>query len=143
MPRKEATDFSVWRCLKASYLSVFVLFFRMSGWDGSMKARTAVMCLTVVDFILVLTIWAWLQTTFQFHIEVARWIIGGAALATYFVNDYLLVDRNVGVIFEKEFRHFHTRKQIALLLVAGGAVAAIGVAFYLSVAIYHQSLNIR
>jgi len=135
---------SYMRPVKELYLSIFVLFYGMSGWEGRLKADTASIGVSVVVGLLAVAFWALIQTaTHQYVAFNSRWIFGGAGVAIFVLNNYFLVVRGRGVAFEKQFRSFSKSKRIILYLAAIGFVVAIGIAFYLSVAHYRQTFNIH
>jgi hypothetical protein len=141
-PSKTSVGRSVMRPLKEIYLSVFVLFFRISRWRGSMKARTAALGLTVVEGFLAMSFGTWIASAVHQNIEVNRWIIGIAFVVLYSLNDYFLVDQGRGVAFEKQFRNFPSAKRTVLYLAAISIVLATGIVLYLSVVDYHQTFNL-
>jgi hypothetical protein len=133
---------SIMRSLKELYLSIFVLFFRISRWRGSMKARTAAAGLTIVEGLLAVSLSTWVAAATHQLVEVNRWIIGGAFVVLYLLNDQFLVDQGRGVAFEKQFSSFPAAKRTVLYLAAIGIVLATGIALYLSVVDYHQTFTL-
>src|SRR6201985_1987045 len=133
---------SVMRLLKEAYLSLFVLFFQISRWKGRMKACSASICVSVIEGLLVLTLWGWIQTATHHYVELSSWSVVAAAIAIGGPTDYFLVVRNHGVAFEKQFRSFGKSKRIAMYLAAIGVIIVTGIAFYLSVAAYHQAFGL-
>lgn len=133
---------SIMRPLKALYLSLFVLFFRISRWKGRIKSSTASMCVATVDGIVAVTLWAWIQTATHQYVELNRWIFGGAFAALFVVNHFFLVVRGYGVEFEKEFRSFSKGKRIALYLAAVSVVMVAGITFFIIIEDYHQAFHL-
>ncbi len=132
----------IMRSLKELYLSIFVLFYRLSGWDGRMKASTASICVSVVEGVLALTIWSWMQIAIHQYIELNHWLVMIFFFLIAGPGDYFLVVRGHGIAFEKQFYSFSKRKRIALYVSAIGIVVMTGIAFYLSVADYHLTFNL-
>lgn len=128
--------------LKEIYLSIFVLFYRISRWDGRMKAGAASLFVSGVTLLLVLALWAGLQIASHQHISLNRWVVGGGSAAIAMLNDYFLVVQGCGATFDKQFRHFGKRKQVTLSVIAIGSVVMTVIAFFLLVANYHQAFNL-
>lgn len=141
-PSQADVGHSLMRPLKEIYLSLFVLFFRISRWKGRMKVSTASIGVSAVAAFLAFSVYMWISVMSQHQIVTNRWIVGGVGAAIFVVNDYFLSIRGHGIAFEKQFRHFGKSKRIVLYLAAIGIVAATGIAFYLSVADYHQAFNL-
>jgi len=133
---------SIMRSLKEMYLSIFVLFFRISRWRGSMKARTAAGGLTIVEGLLAISLSAWVAAATHQLVEVNRWIIGAAFVVLYLLNDHFLVDQGRGIAFVEQFRSFPAGKRTVLYLAAAGVVLMTGIALYLSVTGYHGVLHL-
>lgn len=133
--------YSLIRPLKELYLSIFVLFYGISGWKGRMKAGAASLFVSGVVFFVVLALWAILQTIANQYVAPSRWIVGGAGAAIAMTNDYFLVIRGYGIAFDKRFHNFSKNRRIALYLVAIGMVAATGIAFYLAMSSYHENFH--
>lgn len=131
------------RQLKEVYLSIFVLFYRISRWKGRMKASSASFSVSVVEIFLALTMWLWIQLVADRYIELNRWV---AAIAVSILivgsSDYFLYKRGHGIAFERQFLHFSRSKQIALYAAAISIVVVTGVAFFLTVSAYHQAFNL-
>jgi hypothetical protein len=128
--------------LEELYLTFFVLFFRISRWKGRVKAGTAASGVAIVMWVIVLSVWACVQTVTHNDNIPSRWIVGGAAFLSAIANDYYLVTLGRGVAFEKHFRDFHALKRTVLYLAAISIVVVAGTAFYLSTAAYHRLLGI-
>lgn len=128
--------------LKEIYLSLFLLFYRLSLWKGRMKARVASICVGILEFMLVFTIWLWIQIATHEYIQLDRWIVVASIFLIAGPGEYLLVVRGHGIAFEKQFHSFSKSKRIALYLAAIGVVLATGIAFYLTVIGYHQTFNL-
>jgi hypothetical protein len=128
--------------LKELYLSVFLLFFRITLWKGRMKASMAAICVSVVEGLLALTLWTWVQTITHLDFEPSRWIILFFFLLIAGPGDYFLVVRGHGEAFDKQFQHFGKSKRIALYVAATCVVALTGIAFYLSATAFHRAFNI-
>ena len=130
------------RGVKEVYLSVFVLFFGISRWRGSMKARTAASGLTLVVGFLASSVGIWIEVATRQSFLVNRWAVAIAFLVLYLVNDHFLVDQGRGVAFDNKFRNFRTRKKTVLYIVAVGVVLLAGVSLYSSVTAYHRAVGI-
>jgi hypothetical protein len=128
--------------LKELYLTLFVLFFRISRWKGRVKAGTAASGVAIVMWVIFLSVWACVQTVTHNDNIPSRWIVGGAAFLSAIANDYYLVTLGRGVAFEKHFRDFHALKRTVLYLAAISIIVVAGTAFYFSTAAYHHLLGI-
>ena len=107
-----------------------------------MKARTAAGGLTMVEGLLAVSLGIWIAAATHQRIEVNRWIIGGAFVVLYLVNDYFLVDQGRGIAFVEQFRGFPAGKRTVLYLAAIGIVLMAGIAVYLSGTSYHEALHL-
>ena len=129
--------------LKELYLSIFLLFFRISRWEGRMKASSASLGVSVVLIVLALTLWALIQMVIEQNIELNRWMVVPFLILLIAVpSDYYLVIRSHGIAFEKQFRNFSRSKQIGLYLAAITAIVVTGIAFYFTIANYHQTFGL-
>jgi hypothetical protein len=130
---------------KALYLSIFVLFYRLSAHDSiGGTAFNSVAGITAVQGVLGLNVLLWAEI-----ISGRRGFIEGYILllllvwvALYFINSHLLLDRGSGLYFEYEFRSFSKRKRMALLWGATAIVFATTVLFYVSITTYHRVFEI-
>jgi hypothetical protein len=134
---------TITRLGKELYLSVFVLLFRISRWKGEFRAYSAALGVAVVEGILVLTFWAWIQTATKHYIEVNKWALIIAIFVIVSPTNYFLVLRGHGLAFERRFDDFSERKQAALYIAAVCIVVGVGIAFYLSVDSYHRAFLSR
>jgi hypothetical protein len=124
------------------YLSIFVLFFRLSRWKGRMKSGTASMAVSVFLGMLIATIWAEAQIAFHQHINLNRWLAAGALASVFALNDYVLVAREVGTEFAQRFQRFATGKQIRLYVVAILIVIGSTAALFASISDYRHTFGV-
>jgi hypothetical protein len=127
------------RPLTEIYLSIFVLFFRITRWEGRLKAAAASLFVSLVAFLAILTLWTFLQLVNHQYVVASRWVFGGCGVAVVIVNACFLEIR--GVTFERQFRHFSRKKQLALYLVAIALVAGTFAAFFFAVSFYHEAFH--
>src|ERR1041385_3294162 len=104
--------------LRELYLSIFVLFFRISRWRGDMKARAAAGLLSIIEGSLVASLVMWSEVGMGQHVPMKRWVGGIGFVILYLLNDHFLVDRGRGTAFEQQFRSFRATKQTILYVAA-------------------------
>lgn len=139
--RKIGADSSSLRLAKEVYLSIFVLFYRLSRWTADMKAYSAVACLSIVELLLAASFGMLVQIISGYRHGWNRWVVGAFCLGLFLVNSHFLVNRGNGIAFEREFSRYPRGKRMALLLAAGGIAVASGVALFLSGERYHKMLG--
>jgi hypothetical protein len=128
-----AHDKSLLRCiggaLKEAYLSLFILFFKMSfgQWPAKSKANahTGVLGIAIVENFLLLSVFLGLQIETEKRIELQRWAIGVGLTLPIILNYYFLIIRRHGIIFEKKFNTFDKGKRMTLLSVAVAIILTI------------------
>jgi hypothetical protein len=128
---------------KELYFSVFVLFFRMSGWDGRLKAGTASMCVSTVEGLLALAVWDWVQTKTHHYIALSGWIVAGIFAALFVMNGFIFVTSGYGLEFEQRFHNLSRQRQTALYATSVIIVVTVVISFFVSVSEYHEVFNIR
>jgi len=146
MKRQECTTRSLVRLLTESYLTIFVLYFRLGGgqWPPSMHAdeHKGVGGVTIVELVLILSLAAWVSAATGYHLVWVELEAVVVFLVLYFVNFYFLVVRGSGVAFEKHFNNFPSIKRIALRSAAIGIMVIIWGIFFIAAATYHQTFHI-
>jgi cytochrome c biogenesis factor len=130
------------RVLKELYLSIFVMFYRMSRWRGSMKARTAASGLTIVEGFFATGIGLWVAAPKHQFIRTSGWIVAFALVLLYLLNDYLLVDQGRGIAFEQEFRGFPLVKRTLLYVVAVGIALSSVAVIFVSIISYRDAFHV-
>jgi hypothetical protein len=130
---------------KDLYLSIFVLFFRVfaDSWSPRTNAMKGVNGITLVEFVIAVSVSDLVQVQTGRHLALNRWVIGFAFVMVALVNRHFLVVRGSGVAFEREFNSFGKSKRIALRSVSVGLVLATAVIFFFSAAAYHRAIGIR
>ena len=114
------------------YLSLYVVFFRISGWESNGRVHSAVAAVSIVDGLIALSLETWAEVIAGRSYELREWLIGGTFLALYFLNHYFLFARGNGIAFEEKFDSFPKRKRIALRLAALGMLLSAAAATYVS-----------
>jgi hypothetical protein len=134
---------SLMRGIADIYLSIFVLFFRVSRWRTSSKASSAVVGVAVVDYVLALSLVIWAAIMTGHPLKLSPWVVGIIFLIFCSANYRFLVIRSHGVAFEKQFCGFQKSKQTTLLSVAAGILLATVAIFSFSIQAYHRTFGIR
>jgi hypothetical protein len=122
--------------LSELYFSIFVVFFRLSRWSGTMKVRTASTGVTVVEAALVVGALAAVSRLFRSHLVFNPWVLALGLLALASLTDYILVYNGRGVAFDERFRTFSGGRRIVLFVAAIAVMLASGAFFYLSMSYY-------
>jgi hypothetical protein len=130
------------RNLKEVILTVFLLFFWVSRWKGTMKLRSAVAGLTIVEGFAALSILSLVATIDHRRIEFPPLAGGIVFVFLYLINEYFLVGCRGGIAFQDQFQSFSLRKQKVLIVTAICIVLIIGLSLTLSVSAYHRAFNI-
>ena len=131
------------RVSRELWLSIFVLFYRISRWKGSMKANSAVAAPAILETLLALSALSWIEIALHQRIDVGKWLIGVFAVVIYWANSHVLVERGSGLKFEREFSGFARVKQLALFFGAVLVTVTIGFFLYFTVTVYRQTFGIR
>jgi len=141
-PVRVAAKHLIVRAFIDVYLSLFVLFYRISRWKGRLKASSASLGMMIVEILLAGAIWMWIQMATGRYIELNPWAVIACAVLILAPSDYFLVVRGHGPAFERQFRQLARSKQIALYVVAMSVAVATLVAFFLTIPAYHQVFNL-
>ena len=120
--------------LQDIYLSIFVLFLKISfgQWPekSAANAHTGVIGLAIVNGLLALIAFFWIQIETGQRIRLQRWIIAVVLTLPFIYNYYFLIIRRQGYLFEMRFNSFSKEKRIVLLSVAVTAILVIAAALY-------------
>jgi hypothetical protein len=130
------------RAFREVWLSIFVLFFRISRWKGSMKATSATAGPAMLEAVLAVSGLCWLEIVLHHRFYINKWLIGVLGAIIFWVNSHVLVGRGSGLKFEKEFSEFSSPKQAALFSGAALTTVAIGFFLYFTVTVYHRAFGI-
>jgi peptidoglycan/LPS O-acetylase OafA/YrhL len=117
---------SIMRTLSEMYLSIFVLFFRITRWKGRMKFITASIGTSAVMLCIAVTFFDIDSNCDWFHMEMNYWVFLAVGLAAYFISNFYL-ERH-GLEFEKHLHSFSRDKRIALYLAAAAIIMVTGIA---------------
>lgn len=107
-----------------------------------MRVRSAAFGLTLVEGCFGLALIFWLFVVVHSFIKISTWVGGIGFLILYLLNDYFLVDRGLGIAFEKEFVNFIKGKKIALYIIAFSIVLSSALALYFSVTSYRETFHL-
>jgi hypothetical protein len=128
-PTQVDASHPIMRTLSELYLSIFVLFYRITLWRDRMKyiaASIGTSIFTIFPAVAFL-ISIQLATGYYMDEKVAYWTLAGVGFAAIMAsNSYL--DRHA-LEFEKQFRGFSKRKRIGLYLGAVGIMVVTGIVF--------------
>lgn len=125
---------------KDVYLSIFLIFFRLSRWKGEMRSSSASIAVSVILGMLISIVWGEAQIALHERINLNRWlVISGLALA-FGLNAHVL--RKAGAKFEQRFRTFAASKQLGLQVAAVLIVVSIVSALFASISSYHRAFGI-
>jgi hypothetical protein len=128
---------SIIRTMSELYLSIFVLWFRITRWKGRMKYITASFGADMVAVFIGLTVWLWFQVMLGYEIDLNAWgghqidlnklaVVAGSLVILYASDFYL---RRHGPEFERHFGSFSRHKRIGLYLAAVSIIVVTGIAF--------------
>jgi hypothetical protein len=136
----------MFRYFKELYLTWFILGFRVSvnSWSSGMNAGKGVLGVTLISGAIIMGGELWIEllvgTRFSFHTN--PWTIRIAALALYFVNYYVLVTRNYGIKFEREFTHLQKSRKVLLHVSCAVLLLSIIAFIIYSVSVYQHLFHI-
>jgi Ni/Fe-hydrogenase subunit HybB-like protein len=123
------------------YLSIFVIFFRLSRWKGRMKSASATIGVSVMLGMLFVAVWAGAQIALHQHVILNQWLAFGILTVTFALNHYVLITREAGPEFELRFRKFTKKKQMGLQVAAVLIVVAIVTALFASMSAYNHAIG--
>ena len=107
---------------KEIYFSIFVLFYRLfkGAWPPQFNAENhnGAAGVSLVQVFLFMGLESWIAIYLGHPIKLKPWMMGGAGVVIYFANCYFLLERRVGIEFEKQFNDFPKITRIALLTIA-------------------------
>jgi uncharacterized membrane protein YbjE (DUF340 family) len=119
---------SIMRTLSEMYLSIFVLFFRITLWEGRMKSYTASILASMVPLFIAFTFWMSIELATGHELDLNRWVL--VPIAAIFAIYGPSWERR-GIEFEKHFCGFSRNKRIALQLAAAGIVVVTLISFFM------------
>ena len=126
------------------YLSIFVLFFRLSSsrWSQEMNAYKAVAGTSWVHLLLLFILAEGVQMLSSRRFFSGPWEVLIGSLAIFAVNYYDLIVRGRGTAFERDFAAFSRRKRWALLGFAAAVLASTFSVFLILTEEYHTFLQL-
>jgi hypothetical protein len=128
-PTQVDANRSIMRMLSEVYLSIFVLFFRISRWGGRMKSYTASILASMVPLFIAFTFWMSIELAAGHELDLNGWVLVIPVAAIFAIYGPSWERR--GIEFEKQFRGFSRNKQITLYLAAAGIVVVTLITFFM------------
>jgi len=130
------------RGLKELYLALFVLSYRLSRWRDERKVGSAIVGISLVQFIFAISLGSWIAIATGYRSDLLLWLYMAVFAAIFGANSLYFRGNNRGIAFEKRFDQFSAGKRLALGFVAIGMLAGTVVFFYFSSAAFDRAFHI-
>lgn len=132
--------------IKDLYLTYFTLFFRFARdrWSYHINLVKGVAGIAAMETVILMLVAVWVEihAGTRFLLTTGKWPFVIASLILFFVNFHVLVARDHGVKFEREFSNLKKQRKDFLLIIAWLLLATIVVFFYYSIYAYHRFFHI-